>query len=552
MTDYPTGKVLQFLVDVLDETERAGSGALSVIPVVVKDDLAPLIPVLVEVCRFAGYPILVAEGVADGLDISGRSGSLDSTLKGMVEAIAVDPTSSGRPVNLVVDTTDDVLTVRVGTNPAPTNPGDRNQLGLLTALLDPDIRRHQTAVLVYDETLMSDDSKERLWTFLLDDLTALGGNIRSLLVFVGCATFDYSRHCREGKAARWAFQDGDVRWRQRWQSDLGAIARVAASTEPLVLMLGAGVSMSSDLPLGNDLRDEALARLVPDLANLGAEFKEQAAELFQQTASKHRLMPSELGITEDEFIAGLTLERVLREEARRCARGETLPTLVAFHERQLLRLDHPGPAVQDLRELLRMRERLVLLTVNFDQLVEHGAIVLGPSEVDPYLHKTCGPSDPPAVRLFVTHDDFAKFPDYYEKYKVDGGAVPYVKLHGSSERPDTVRANVDVTLPGLGEEAARMLRSLIPSPGGSTDWVYVGCSMRDPDVTDITRTQEFSHRSLEQWVSPLVDPHVEQWVAAIRQPAWRSASLPESLRERTITQTADSFFKHLRAFIEGR
>lgn len=551
MSDYPTPKVLRFLIDVLDESERASSGGLSVIPVVVKDDLIPLLPVVAEVCRFAGHPFALAERAADGVHLSGHGGSVDSALRAMVEALTVDPTSSGTPEHLVVDTAASLLTVRVGANPAPTNPGDRNQLGLLTALLDPDIRNHRVAVIAYDETLMSDDSKERMWTFLLDELRSLGGNCKALLLLVGCAEFDYARHCREGAGARWAFQDGDVRWRQRWHGDRGHIARIADRDESLVLMLGAGVSMSSNLPLGNELRDGALARLVPDLADRGADFHEQAAELFQQVASSGRLMPNEEGITEEMFIERLTLERVLREEARECAAGETLPTLREFDELQKKRLDHAGKAVRDVRELLRLRQRLVLLTVNFDQLVEHGAIVLSPDDDDPYEATVPSPTDPPAVRMFVTDDDFEKFPAYYEKYRDVGGAVPYVKLHGTIERPDTVRANVDVTLPGLAESAATMLRSLVPDPGGSVDWVYVGCSMRDPDVTDITRTQEFSHRAREVWVSPLVDPHVERWVARIRQPAWEAERLKTGLRERAITQTADVFFKHLRAFLDG-
>lgn len=551
MADYSTAKVLRFLIEVLDEAERVGSGGLSVIPVVVKDDLGPLLPVVAEVCRFAGHRFALAEQAADGIVMSGTTGTPDATLRAKVEAIALDPTSSGTAEHLVVNDAGGSLTVRVGSSPAPTNPGDRNQLGLLTTLLDPEVRSHRVAVIAYDETSMSDDSKQLMWKFLLDDLGSLGGSCKALVVFVGCAEFDFARHCREGAGARWAFQDGAVRWRQRWLGDRGRIARIAHRDEPLILMLGAGVSMSSGLPLGNELRDEALARLVPDQADRGADFREQAAELFQQVASDGRLMTSEDGITEEEFIEHLTLERVLREEARECAPGEVLPTLVDFDERQKARLDHAGAAITDVRELLHLRERLVLLTVNFDQLVEHGAIVLSPSDPDPYESIAPGPGDPPAIRVFVTPEDFEQFPAYFEKYKADGGVVPYVKLHGTIERPETVRANVDVTLPGLGEAAAAMLRSLVPEVGSSVDWVYVGCSMRDPDVTDITRTQEFSHRAREVWVAPLVDPHVERWVALIRQPAWEAERLKDDLRERTITQTADVFFRHLRASLDG-
>lgn len=545
MVDYPPKKVLQFLIDVLDEAERASPDALRVIPVVVKDDLARLVPVIFETCRFAGHPFVRAETAVDGIKISGPS-DIDSTLRSMIEAITLDPTGSGTPQGLVISDDKGCITVRLGDNTAPTNPGDRNQLGLLTALLDPDVRTHDVAVIAYDETSMSDDSKQRMWDFLLDELKSLGGNCKTLVVFIGCADFDYERHCREGDGARWAFQDGDVRWRQRWHSDLSQITRISEREEPLILMLGAGVAASSGLPLGNQLRDNALARLVPDLANSGADYRQQAAEFFQQVAAKNRLMTSEEDISQDEFIERLTLERVLREEARTCAPHEILPTLREFSELQASRLDHAGSAVLDLRELLRLRRRLVLLTVNFDQLLEHDTVLVSPTGEDPYSASTPTKDDLPAIRMFACDEDFQEFPAYYEAYRVNGGVVPYVKLHGTIDRPETVRANVDVTLPGLSESAARLLRSLIPDPGTSVDWVYVGCSMRDPDVTDITRTQEFSHRAREAWVSPLVDPHVEHWVSQIRQPAWRAVGLPESMLERTVTQTADVFFKHLR------
>ncbi|WP_056865206.1 hypothetical protein [Nocardioides sp. Leaf285] len=547
-SDYSTTKVLEFLVDVLNEAERGTGPELNVIPVVVQDDLPSLLPLLTEVCRYAGVPFRLAENLVDGLPWRDPDVLPDNSLRTKIERIELDPTGSGHGENLRVAVDDSILTVRIGTNGSPTNPGDRNQLGLLTALLDPEIRTHAAAVVAYDETDLSDDSKERMWDFVLKDLQTLGPACKTLIVLVGCATLDFERHCREGAGARWAFQHGNVRWRQRSQTDMSGIAKIAADDDMIVLMLGAGASMSSGLPLGDHLRNSALARLVPDLADQGRPFRDQASEFFRQTASLGRLMPSEQNIQEEDFIESLTLERVLREEVRGRAHGERLPTLVKFDEMQQKVLDSPGPSMRDLRALLQLRRRLVLLTVNFDQMIEHDAHVLAPGDDDPLDARSPGP-DAASVRMFVTSDDFAAFPAYYDEYKDHGGAVPLIKLHGTIDQPETVRANLDVTLPGLDEHAADLLRHLIPPKGGSIKWVYVGCSMRDPDITAVTQTQPFAHRALETWVSPFIDPHVEMWIAKNRQPAWRAAELPETPRERTITQTADSFFRHFRKML---
>jgi hypothetical protein len=550
VTDYSTVHVLEFLTDVLKEAERAGRVGMDVVPVVV-DDLAQLRPLLGEVFRWAGLPFLIAEQSADGRALRGRSSPPDPVLRRLVEAFRLDPDGTGVPRNLTVTTDNDTLKVRVGSDETPTNPGDRNQLGLLTALLDPFLRGHRLAVIAYDETGMAADAKERVWSLLLDDVPHSGDGLpRTLLVIVSAAELDYARHCRAGSGVRWALLRGAVWWRRRAQSDTSDVARLAAGNGPLVLMLGAGASLSSPGMLtGDQLRDKALARQVPDLAAQGASVEVQARELFRRLGPDRRLMPRDergpADTHEDEFVRNLTLERVLREEVHPLSENAVPPTLKEFGDIQRGALASPGLAVRQLRRMLTLRGRLVLLTVNFDQLIEDGSMVLGPNDLDPYETSPPGPRDAPAVRLFVTEDDFEKFPGYYDRYSQDGGAVPLVKLHGTVDRPETVRANVDVILPGLGENAAALLRYLLAPVGHSTSWTYVGCSMRDPDINGVMGTREFALRTFEQWVAPMADPHVVAYVTEVREPAWRAESRPADLRERIITQTADTFMTEL-------
>jgi hypothetical protein len=555
VTEFRTAQVLEFLAEVLHEAERASprAGGVDVIPVIV-DDFARLRPLVAEVFRSAGLPFLIADQFADGLDLRGRGTPPDPALRRLVEAIELDPEGTGTPRRLVVAADDDTLTVRVGTDGPPMNPGDRNQIGLLSALLDPSMRGHRLAALAYDETAMAADAADRVWNLLLDDVPrAPGGLPRTLLVVVSAPELDYDRHCRAGAGARWALLRGAVWWRRRAQSDETSVAVLADGDDPLVVVLGAGASLSSPGMLsGDQLRNKALARQVPDLATRGESVDAQARELFRRLGQDRRLMQADLrgdpSTHEDEFVRTLTLERVLREEVHTLAPGEVSRTLAEFDEIQRGAMADPGAAVVQVRRLLTLRARLVLLTVNFDQLVDDGAVVLSPTDLDPYDTAPPGPADPPTVRLFVTEEDFEAFPAYYSKYCRDGGAVPLVKLHGTVDRPETVRANVDVILPGLGENAAELLRSLLgrAGPGGTaTKWTYVGCSMRDPDINAVIATRSFAVGTFERWVAPMADPHVEAFARQVRSPAWKEAGLPTELVERIITQTADTFMTQL-------
>ncbi len=555
MSGYSTVHVLDFLAEVLREAERAGAAGVNVIPVVV-DDFAQLMPLFREVFRAAGLPFTVAEQVADGKDLRGRRAEPDPALRRLIEGIRLDPEGTGTARALVVTTDDGVLRVGVGTDGPPDNPGDRNQLGLLTALLDPSLKGHRLAVAAYDETGMASDAKKRIWELLLDEVprAAAGGLPRTLLVIVSAPELVVERHCRAGSGARWALLRGAVWWRRRAQSDESDVARIAAGDEPLVLVLGAGASMSSpEMPSGDQLRDKALARQVPDLAARGADVEAQARELFRRLGQDRRLMAADLRgpaeTHEDEFVRRLTLERVLREEVHPLGPDEVPPTLIEFDGIQRRALAQPGESVLQVRRLLALRSRLVLLTVNFDQLVEDGALVLSPTDEDPYDASSPGPGDAPAVRLFVTEIDFAAFPEYYARYREHGGAVPLVKLHGTVDRPETVRANVDVILPGLGDNAAALLRSLLAPAGRATSWTYVGCSMRDPDINAVTATRRFAVRAFERWVAPMADPNVEAYAKEVRAAAWAAAGLPVDLRERIVTQTADTFMRQLAGWL---
>ena len=87
-----------------------------------------------------------------------------------------------------------------------------------------------------------------------------------------------------------------------------------------------------------------------------------------------------------------------------------------------------------LVELLEMRKRLVLVTVNFDSILEIKA------------------GD--AVRPFIEESELAQVPDYLRTYRNDGGPVPLIKLHGDINKPQSIVVNIEETAGGL--SAARL------------------------------------------------------------------------------------------------
>src|SRR5205823_2236065 len=82
------------------------------------------------------------------------------------------------------------------------------------------------------------------------------------LVFVAEGTIDIGLHCQAGYGFQLAL-DGDRLLQRKGVDSLNAaVAMIAKQADPFVLFLGAGFSYSSRMPLGNDMRDRAIRRLL--------------------------------------------------------------------------------------------------------------------------------------------------------------------------------------------------------------------------------------------------------------------------------------------------
>jgi hypothetical protein len=223
----------------------------------------------------------------------------------------------------------------------------------------------------------------------------------------------------------------------------------------------------------------------------------------------------------DEFARLLTLERVLREEVFTHGLPAS-PTLSRFRRLNDAALRRPGRAVRALSDMMTRQRNLVVVTVNFDQLVE-----------------TIG-----SAKVFASDEDFKRCPTYLRQYHQSGGPIPVLKLHGTIERPQTIVATVDATIPGLSAPKTQALQTLVnldKSCNCPVPWNYVGCSMRDPDLESLLAQPAFYQRVDERWVSPFTVTTALQFTERHRV---YSRDQP-NFWHRSITQTADVFLEEL-------
>ncbi len=194
------------------------------------------------------------------------------------------------------------------------------------------------------------------------------------------------------------------------------------------------------------------------------------------------------------------------------------PTIAALKDKNDAAVRAPGRAVEAIWELIHGGHQLVVVTVNFDTLVEHRG----------------------ATKVF-SGEDFDEFSSYLDGYITRGGEVPVLKLHGTIGTPETIIGTVDQYAMGLALPKARALRKLLAAVDGRpTRWVYVGYSMRDPDVTNILGGREFGEGLDEMWVSPFPISTARRFSEERRH----FGNGPD-FWQRSITVTADAFFSEL-------
>lgn len=510
--------LLTRLID--DHDRRAGGGQLRVVPVLV-DELDAVLPTLEAATRYAGGILLHPRASdLDGPVPAAPSPTLRATIE---DRLSVRRVLEDFPLELVDDGSGRWSATVAGRLPEAANAADRELMSLAKSLIHRDLARREFGVVAYSETALDVFAQPAAWDLvtagLRDPLISLGA-LRTLVVAVGVAAVSISRHCRPG-GLDYALDRGKVRARNP-PSDLPAQAGRLARAHRLIFYLGAGFSKSSHLPLGDELRDESMQR------QLSSQLEDAALAraYFQWALGTRRLEGGPEGaLDEDTFVKTVTLENVVRIE-QRISRVPVPQTLLDFKDRHDGLVGRPGAAVRALGAMLDTSHRLVIVTVNFDELIEHNF--------------------PDAVRRFATEDDFESCPAYLRDYFAgDEDRVPVLKLHGTISAPASCLVTDVAIREGLSEAKRHSLAALV-ADGPVASWVYVGASMRDVDVVPVLKDRPFkADRIDERWAVPYPEPSIEAFVAN-REHDWLRSDV-EPAQPRYITEFADAFLEALSA-----
>jgi hypothetical protein len=413
----------------------------------------------------------------------------------------------------------DVVRARCIDGPDPeTNEAARTFLGLVNSLLDRGLVETELAVVVYEEGELDIAHAQLAWELVTAQLRGLQlGRVRTLVVLVGAAQIDYRRHCGRDRGVRFALQGYDLVERRDWQNNLADIRRLASTTDPLVFFLAAGASASSGLPIGDSMRDSAIRTLL----GYDAPDDELAERFFDYSQSIAQLLPGETEMSMADFRRALTLERVLYLEQQDESGNSYGPTMRDFVDRHQRALNRRGRAVRAVQRMSALQQRLVLVTVNLDELIEDG--------LDDQFE------------VFAAEADFVNCADYVGNYLAEGGRVPLLKLHGTVGDADSVVVSVDRVARGLTEHQIASLEALCGDDHHRRTWIYVGSSMRDRDLIQLFGLARYANGLDEWWVTPFRIPTVDQFINEHRTQLWKQAGRRATPVERTITETADVF-----------
>ena len=446
------------------------------------------------------------------------SGDRSALIEGMFAAAG-----DALPAKVVVEQVGQEIRVRLDGDRTPVEPS-------LSPILRAAAVIASSAYDVFDLILMAvmlapTDPKRRelLWNLLTIDPVdlAIKGEPTTLVPILG-ANLDPEADYLRTPAIRYV-----VRWdrviRRSSVNQAHAIKTIASLNDrPLVLFLGAGASASAGIPLGNTYRDLALEGLVGRHENGQAA----AAAFFDLLHERQHFL---LGETESRttFASELTLERVLLETFSDLGfRSRTdAPVIQELIKDCASALDYVRPGRKAIRELAaKLPGRLIIVTVNFDQLVEED------------LGVDCS--------VYYRPEHYRERLDGLVSY-VGGDAsqpVPILKLHGSIKDPQSLIATIDTTSAGLHEDVLDALNHVLEAAGRPLSWVWIGCSMRDRDV-NLWLGGLGANALDEWWVDPLPGKALDNFFAIHRAPRWNAKGW--KLSDRLIIDSADGFLRAL-------
>jgi hypothetical protein len=461
---------------------------------------------------------------ADGhlyiLDPSERSWE-GSPSEGLIAVLKAATEAAGVDLEIAVSNG----TVSVGSS-VDLQGSDSNNLLLagIARLLSADLAEFPLVGVAYEAGSLDILREPLLWELLVSQAPShLPGTIGTF-VPIEAGPVDYMRHCGGEPSVRFAVVGDDARKRslEAGYMDAKIQRSVPDLDHPLVLFLGAGVSASAHIPVGDAVRDAAIRRLLrTKAAEVAEEFRVWARE-------NDRLLADEDGLTAEQFAARLTLERVLREEFKELdERGKgraDSETVLELQTACNAALEREPPGRKALRSILANHPRVVVVTINFDQQVEDGLTT--------------------EHRVYASQEEFAFAAQHVEdRCKGESESVPILKVHGTIDRPETLVADVDDTEMGLPQAVKDSLEAIFADASDPIQWMWIGCSMRDIDVTQWMRAKKSSD-VFDLWIDGLPGKSINQFITTCRP------EISESTAKHVVSELPDLFLPRLATHIE--
>ena len=504
--------MLRLLLELFEEPSGADS-PVAVIPVVV-DDYEGHSEIIRATTRAFGATLLV---VSDGAE--GVHGTIDDAIQVRIEGLLQVPRAGGGRSQVTLTEEDGLVRAGIDGIISIPSKSQREVAGLAATLFSDQLHRTDTALIVYNEDVLDDDWADAVWRLFREVARTGFMRISRIILLIERSAGDTpENHLDDEPSVRFLLHSSALMRRKPNRVNVADVRHIAqrAADDGLVLFLGAGFSRSSGLPLGDSLRDESLGGF---LGIPGAGIAELAPVFYEYLRENERLLEAETEMPREEFHRRITLERVLREEIWRSGANESA-TLRRFEKMNAVALGNRGRSVGTLHKIVAAISDLVIVTVNFDTLIE---------------------SSEARVHKIMSDGEFGNGLDYLESYAAqEVSAVPLLKLHGSIEARETIVATVDQTAQGLSTAKERCVHAILDD-SARRPWIYVGYSMRDPDTWSVLQSRAFADRVDEYWVSPFGDPNALAWCSAHRQFGQDSPSF----RQRCITMTSDRFLEEL-------
>jgi hypothetical protein len=502
---------------------QSQTGVITVVPVIV-DDLQTARPILRALCD------LLQGRLLDASDPDSTESNLQSPVPATEDpvrraAVTTELTTPmGRQV-VLKNTAGGFVDAELDNPPVgkEQSAGERTIVALARATTHRDLDQYEFAVIAYDSGTMDLPFRRAVWQLMVNQLAGMRNRTLRTLVVVAEAAIDIELHCQTDKGFRFAVVGGRFLRRQGKDNLMATVSSISRHPRPFVLFLGAGFAASSRLPLGNSVRDSAIKRLL-SIPAVESPTSEDLAIRFHAFLSEKPgwFSESEQQMSREEFVRKLTLERVVRAEARM---DPTIPTLEEFRQHHDSVIHSPGAAALDLARILSNGAgRVILIEVNFDLLVEQHAQV--------------------PLRVFASDEEFVSAAQYLDRYLArEESAIPLLKLHGTITDFKTCVVSEEQTEQGIGAGKLAALRKLLGPANLPRLWIYVGVSMRDRDLLRVLVGEEFAQGLDERWVCPYLVDTVADY-AHDRTPFW--ARTPQlNIEDRLITETADAFFSSL-------